>query len=118
VPARRYPSLVERILANTYLCDESFYDGSPCWVWLGNRCPHGGYGRITIREGGRHRKVRVIRVVLKEFRGIELAADEMVLHGCNNPPCCNPMHLRPGSGAENARQRWAEGRTNWQQAAA
>ena len=34
---------------------------------------------------------------------------------CDNPPCCDETHLRPGAGAENAADKFAHGR-GWQQA--
>jgi hypothetical protein len=26
---------------------------------------------------------------------------QLVLHSCDNPPCCNPLHLRQGSSHDN-----------------
>lgn len=34
----------------------------------------------------------------------------IVMHSCDNPPCCNPAHLRTGTYAENARDRQQRGR--------
>jgi hypothetical protein len=34
----------------------------------------------------------------------------MIIHSCDNPPCCNPAHLRPGSAQDNATDREAHGR--------
>jgi DNA-binding CsgD family transcriptional regulator len=34
----------------------------------------------------------------------------MCLHSCDNPPCCNEVHLREGTGAENADDRDRRGR--------
>ena len=36
----------------------------------------------------------------------------IAMHLCNNPPCCNPLHLKWGSPRENMEQMWAQGRGN------
>lgn len=33
-----------------------------------------------------------------------------ILHSCDNPPCCNPAHLRPGTDSENIREALDKGR--------
>jgi DNA invertase Pin-like site-specific DNA recombinase len=33
-----------------------------------------------------------------------------VLHSCDNPPCCNPHHLRSGTQLENVQDMHAKGR--------
>jgi len=37
-------------------------------------------------------------------------AGQVVMHTCDNPPCCNPAHLRIGTTADNVRDKWAKGR--------
>jgi hypothetical protein len=34
----------------------------------------------------------------------------LLMHSCDNPPCCNPAHLRPGSHKTNALERKERGR--------
>ena len=36
--------------------------------------------------------------------------DNLVLHHCDNPPCCNPRHLYDGTQQENVRDREVRGR--------
>jgi hypothetical protein len=63
-----------------------------CWPWLGYRKP-GGYGQIA-RNRSAHRSA------YEMFVGpIPDGLD--ILHSCDNPPCCNPNHLHPGSHADN-----------------
>ncbi|QII84233.1 hypothetical protein G3T20_05675 [Bordetella hinzii] len=110
----KYPSLAERIIANTYLSDDSFYDGTPCWVWLGPR-NSAGYGQISRRfkRGPRKGKVGnflVHRVAVQELGGRRLTSRSVVMHLCNNPLCCNPAHLKGGTQRQNMKQCVADGR--------
>lgn len=34
----------------------------------------------------------------------------VVMHTCDNPPCCNPLHLRVGTNAMNQRDAAKKGR--------
>lgn len=36
--------------------------------------------------------------------------DKMILHTCDNPPCCNPAHLYIGTAVDNVRDRAERGR--------
>lgn len=75
-----------------------------CWEWQGNTTGS-GYG-VVIRDGRR----RVAhRAVYEEFVH-EIFDDEIVMHTCDNPPCCNPMHLRLGTQADNMADMVAKGR--------
>jgi hypothetical protein len=40
-----------------------------------------------------------------------LSPKDIVMHVCDNPPCCNPAHLRVGTAAENNADRDRKGRT-------
>lgn len=83
-----------------------------CWPWLG-ATDKGGYGQFSVgRDGDRSLHDTSHRVALRLTLG--RAIDGWGLHSCDNPPCCNPAHLREGSRAENnddalARHRFAIG---------
>jgi len=67
-----------------------------CHEWKGSRSP-GGYGRFRV---GR-KTVLANRWLLGHLRGVSLTEDELALHHCDNPPCCNPRHLYIGTHTDN-----------------
>lgn len=68
-----------------------------CWPWT--RCLSGGYGRFSV--GGRRGRSAISSRVAYEIEHGPLAVDALVRHTCDNPPCCNPAHLLPGTHAQN-----------------
>jgi hypothetical protein len=78
---------------------------SECWEW-GGRKNAGGYGIFT--QGGK--QIRAHRWVVESILGRKLERDELVLHSCDNPPCCNPHHLSVGTHEENMADMSAKGR--------
>lgn len=70
-------------------------DPDECWVWKAGKSAF-GHGKVW--RDGRHEPAH--RVAWELANG-QLAGDRFVLHSCDNPPCCNPAHLRPGTQADN-----------------
>ena len=77
-------------------------DKSECWVWMA--CLHKtGYGSFKI--GGKKGKV-ILAHRFSAFLSHETFYEEMqYLHSCDNPSCCNPNHLRPGTMNDNMKDR-------------
>jgi hypothetical protein len=114
----RYDSMEERIIANTVLAIDSFYDGTPCWLWTG--------ATVTNRSGKRYPKIMVRfkrgprkgllrtwlahRLVLVVFKKRQMSKRTRSLHLCNNTICVNPNHLVGGTQRKNVRQCVREGR--------
>lgn len=76
-----------------------------CWPWQG-RTNDKGYGRFA--------GTMAHRIACALING-PVADDDLVRHSCDNPPCCNPKHLSPGSHQDNMddaikRARTARGR--------
>lgn len=75
-----------------------------CWPWTGYTDAR-GYGSISIwpTRTGSH------RVAYALTHG-EIPDEFIVRHDCDNPPCCNPSHLRLGTMVDNNRDKTERGR--------
>ncbi len=76
-----------------------------CKEWNGCRFLQ-GYG--VVRMNGKNNKAH--RVSLEIYLGRPIHDNMFVLHSCNNPPCCNPDHLREGTHQENMNDKLDSGR--------
>lgn len=80
--------------------------GNPidCWEWQAGRTPY-GYGLLTCNKQrwGTH------RFAYSVTNG-PIPIGMIVLHTCDNPPCCNPAHLRLGTHRDNTRDAFVKGR--------
>lgn len=78
-----------------------------CWPWTASTAP-GGYGAIG--ESGKYGRVlRADRLALL-LTGTPVPDDAVVMHKCDNPPCCNPAHLRVGTRRDNSHDAVAKNR--------
>ncbi len=88
----------------------SFVDKSAgpdaCWPWTGSRLK--GYG--AFRRYGNRRVAT--RIAWEYVTGAPPPDDLVIMHSCDNPPCCNPAHLKPGTDAENVADCIAKGRNS------
>jgi hypothetical protein len=77
-----------------------------CWEWTGPRDAE-GYGFLP-HKGKEYMAHRVSWVITRKKN---IPEGHVILHSCDNPPCCNPYHLTPGTTQENIADRVAKGRT-------
>ena len=78
-----------------------------CFPWLAARSEK-GYGRFKVKS---HVTVKAHRYAYEITHG-PVPPGKMVLHSCDNPPCCNPGHLYLGDAKQNAADRTACGRSD------
>lgn len=74
-----------------------------CWPWLGTR--RNGYGRV--RRAGR---VCAAHRVAWALTNGPIPEGRDICHTCDNPPCCNPAHLRAWETRDNIRDCIKKGR--------
>jgi hypothetical protein len=74
-----------------------------CWLWTGSTAK--GYGQIKAGE-----KVLRVHRVAYEFAKGAIGADQVVMHSCDNPLCCNPAHLDAATRDENMADMAVKGR--------
>lgn len=76
-----------------------------CWIWFGQRDRY-GYGVINNKEG----HFFVHRLSYQLHKG-DLEQEQILRHSCDDPACCNPDHLTPGTQADNMKDAAKRGRT-------
>lgn len=71
-----------------------------CWPWIGQKMI-GGYGLFDRRRDGIRIARRAHRIAYECTKG-KIPDGLMLRHKCDNPPCCNPNHLIPGTAKDNS----------------
>lgn len=69
-----------------------------CWEWTAGKYAW-GYGQFSVG----YKKIRAHRWAYEHLVG-PIPEGLVIDHLCRNPPCVNPAHLEPVTGAENTRR--------------
>lgn len=78
-----------------------------CWNWKGS-LNSGGYGQFY----NGHTVVLAHRFAYESFHSRKIPHDLYVLHRCDNPVCCNPIHLFLGTQKDNMKDMVEKGRSS------
>ena len=95
----------------SFLPEEAFWlqvkkgGENDCWPWIG-LTDSNGYGLFD-RDGKRH---VASRRAFELTNGL-LPDNIYACHTCDNPPCCNPKHLVPGTQEDNMMDCVRKGRS-------
>lgn len=84
-----------------------------CWPWTAARDESSkwDYGEFGLRgEDGIYRPIHAHRMAYMLHNDVELSPRVFVRHRCDNPPCCNPKHLRAGTAKQNTGDAVRRGR--------
>ena len=76
-----------------------------CWPWLGFKNLK-GYGQASLNN----KTMLAHRWSYQHHYGIEIPNRLQVRHLCDNPACCNPLHLLLGTNQENVDDKMKRGR--------
>jgi hypothetical protein len=76
-----------------------------CWEFIGTRTPK-GYGLFEVYG----KRSYAHRHALELAKGQSPSPDSVAMHKCDNPPCCNPAHLKWGTQLKNIADAKRKGR--------
>lgn len=80
-----------------------------CWPWLKGR-DEDGYGHTSVSYNGKHRNVKATHVVYELWHARPVPPGLIVCHYCDQPWCCNPLHLWLGTLNDNRQDCIRKGR--------
>jgi hypothetical protein len=80
-----------------------------CWPW--KTAKPGEYGVVSLNGGG----ARIASRVALQISIGPLPNDILACHRCDNPPCCNPGHLFPGTHQQTMQDMVSKGRSKRKQ---
>lgn len=83
-------------------------DPDVCWEWTGHKGGRDGRGYFTV-EG---RRELAYRVVWRIFKG-EIPEGKIIRHSCDNPLCCNIVHLDLGTQSDNEGDKYERDRAGY-----
>lgn len=74
-----------------------------CWPWIGHVVSGYGSARLNGKTKGAH-------VIAYTATHGPVPSGLVVMHACDNPPCCNPAHLSAGTYRDNTQDSIRKGR--------
>jgi hypothetical protein len=84
-----------------------------CWPWLGWRNEQ-GYGRFEIDGKSYYAHRAIFRLANPGVISLNAPKNKFgfgfLRHRCDNPSCCNPIHLEVGTHADNMKDKVNRGR--------
>lgn len=91
--------------------DQSNTEPDACWPWTGGKSSK-KYGAFNMPRPDGKGSYRAVGAHAWGFKNLvrPLEPGEMVLHTCDNPPCCRPSHWFAGTAADNNADRDRKGR--------
>jgi hypothetical protein len=78
-----------------------------CWLWQGGGSH--GYGTMKFLINGKYSTMRAHRIAFV-LAGGTIPPGKLVLHRCDTPACCNPLHLFLGTHKDNSDDKIAKNR--------
>ena len=110
IPTRRsvnqhaHPDLIEAVAISRFWRSVTIGEPADCWPWLGDN--EDGYGVFYY-----HGRMRPAHELALSFSTGEIRPHGFdTCHSCDNPPCCNPTHLRFGTRMSNVDDMFERGR--------
>jgi hypothetical protein len=97
---------VQKFWDNVDVCKHGWDCEECCWEWVGGTYRVEGYGQFYA-DG---KLWRATWLSYQLFFGENVDPKLYMLHDCDNPPCCSPYHVWPGSQLQNIEDRQSKGR--------
>lgn len=102
----RLSSSLKITMAERFWIKVAIGDPDECWEWT-RGCDDWGYGVFRVAMNRSPQKAS--RVAYWLTKG-DIPEGLLVLHQCDNPPCCNPKHLFLGTHKDNCDDKMRKGR--------
>ena len=107
VSADPHPTFADAVAVSRFWSLVDIRADDECWPWLGDEDGQ-GYGIFSFRgrRAGAHQYALSFTTGEEKLPGLDTC------HSCDNPPCCNPYHLRFDTRLSNVEDMISRGRAN------